>query len=151
MIKPPKTKAEFIALLDLAIYVLDEIHNDLHEIREILESQHSNQHLISQPSANRFTQQWVYSIDCVNFAITLIQSIGKLIHMVCCRKFEYNAAALREAFVNTGQSAVVYEQEVYDLDTFNPSFNLEAEIMHLESRLANLKYPEFSRWQRDKG
>ena len=41
MIKPPKTKAEFIALLDLALYVLHEIHNDLHEIREILESQHS--------------------------------------------------------------------------------------------------------------
>ena len=41
MIKPPKTKAEFIALMDLAIYVLDEIHNDLHEIGEILESQHS--------------------------------------------------------------------------------------------------------------
>ena len=35
MIKPPKTKAEFIALMDLAIYVLDEIHNDLHEIGEI--------------------------------------------------------------------------------------------------------------------
>ena len=41
MIKPPKTKAEFIALMDLAIYVLDEIHNDLHEIGGILESQHS--------------------------------------------------------------------------------------------------------------
>ena len=41
MIKPPKTKAEFIALMDLAIYVLDEIHNDLREIGEILESQHS--------------------------------------------------------------------------------------------------------------
>ena len=45
MIKPPKTKAEFIALMDLAIYVLDEIHNDLHEIGDILESQHSKKEL----------------------------------------------------------------------------------------------------------
>ena len=74
-----------------------------------------------------------------------VQIEGKFNHMVCCRKFEYNAAALREAFVATGQSAVVCEQEVYDLDTFNPSFNLEAEIMHLERQLANLKYAEFSR------
>ena len=72
-----------------------------------------------------------------------VQIEGRFNHMVCCRKFEYNAAALREAFVKTGQSAVVYEQEVYDLDTFNPSFNLEAEIMHLERQLANLKYPNF--------
>lgn len=74
-----------------------------------------------------------------------VQIEGKFNHMVCCRKFEYNAVALREAFVATGRSAVVYEQEVYDLATFDSSFNLEAEIMHLERRLANLKYPKFSR------
>lgn len=52
MIKPPKTKAEFIALMDLAIYVLDEIHNDLHEIGEILESQHSKKEQRRKPAKN---------------------------------------------------------------------------------------------------
>jgi hypothetical protein len=39
----------------------------------------------------------------------------------------------------------VHEHEVHDTYTVDPSFSLEYKIMRIESQLANLKYPEFSR------
>lgn len=84
-----------------------------------------------------------FEIDCM--PANFVQIEGRFNHMVCCCKFEYDADALRKAFKDTGLLAVVYEQEVHDTDTFDPSFSLEYEIMRTESQLANLKYPEFSR------
>lgn len=62
-----------------------------------------------------------------------VQTKNEFNHAVCCCEFEYDADALRKAFEDTGLLVVVYEQEVHDTDTFNPSFSLEYEIMRIES------------------